>query len=238
MLYEEYAKKIRRYARIRDNILRFKIPIICVLAAVLTAISGFLITKGIIIEKISGDSEYVYGDRLSFSAKALFSNVTYEYSNGGEWSGDEPFMPGEYQVRAVTERSFGRNGYSEGFSFVITQRNATLTVSDKSVEWKDEPSVGAAGLAKGDTLESADTRISIEGIGNGTADVDCGSALIRNKAGDDVTAAYILSSEQTEITVVPRRIIRHLFPGCYGSESEFRRHHLRKKSGCGLWRLR
>ena len=206
MLYEEYARKIRRYAQIRDSILRFKIPIICALAAILAAVSGFLITKGTVTEQISGDDEYVYGDNLSFGAKALFSDVTYEYFDGAEWSTDEPFMPGEYQVRAVTERSFGRNGYSDSFSFVISQRSATLSVSDKSVQWKDAPSTRATGLVKGDTLESATARLENESVGDTTADVDCDSAVIRTKSGYDVTAAYILTTQTTDITVIPRRI--------------------------------
>lgn len=206
MLYEEYAKRIRRYARIRDNILRFKIPIICVLAAALAAVSAFLITKGIVTQQISGEGDYVYGDKLSFQAKALFSDVTYEYFDGEEWSADEPFMPGEYQVRAVTERSFGRKGYSDSFSFVIAQRSATLSVSDSSVQWKDEVGVKALGLAKGDTLSSAEARLSIEGVGDAVASVDCESAVILNKAGDDVTAAYSLTAEESDITVTPRRI--------------------------------
>ena len=206
MLYDRYAEKIRRYAQIRDNILRYKIPIICTLAAIIVAWSGFLITKGIITEQISGDSEYVYGDTVSFKAKALFSDVVFEYSSGGEWSAEVPVLPGEYQVRAVSNQSFGRNNYSDTFSFVINKKQVTLSVKDHSVEWKDIPEITAAGLVKGDVLQGANVTLSGIGVGESVAHIDGNSAVIVNKDGKDMTAAYTVTASDSTVNVVPRSI--------------------------------
>ena len=45
MLYDQYAKKIKRYADIRDAVLRFKIPIICVLAIIIALCDVVLVVK-------------------------------------------------------------------------------------------------------------------------------------------------------------------------------------------------
>ena len=206
MLYEQYANKIKRYARIRDNVLRFKIPIICVISAALLAWAGFLITKGMITEQVSGDSEYVYGEGISFKAKALFSDVTFEYSNGGEWSEEKPIMPGQYQVRAVSDQSFGRRNHSDPFSFVITQKPLTLSVTDKTVQWRDVPRVAADGLVRGDSFESAAVALSNQGLGQSDANIDASSAVILNANGDNVSAAYLITAQTGVVEVTPRTV--------------------------------
>lgn len=208
MLYEQYARKIRRYADIRDAVLRFKIPIICVLAAIIAAISGFLITKGIITEQISGTEEYTYGEGFSFDAGALFSDITLEYSSdGGEsWSETEPAMPGEYLVRAVSNKSFGGKGYSEPYAFAISPRSATLDISDSSVEWRVQPAVKANGLAGADKLAFVSVRMSADTVGSIDATADTGSAVILNAEGEDVTAAYSLTAQTRTVTVTPRYV--------------------------------
>ncbi len=206
MLYEQYANKIRRYAQIRDNILRFKILIICVLAAILAALTGFLITKGIITEQISGNDEYTYGQNFSFEAKALFSKVTYEYFDGAEWSEQAPTLAGEYQVRAVSSRSFGRNGYSESFAFVITPRSVTLSVVGNTLEWRELPEIEADGLARGDTLDSVGVALPDGELGEKQALIDTQSVVILNSKGENVSSSYAPVVGKTDLTVVPRAL--------------------------------
>lgn len=206
MLYEQYAKKIRRLARVRDNILRYKILILCCFAAILAVWAGFLITKGNITQPITGRDRYLYGDDLSFDAKALFSDVTYEYNVGGEWAEQPPVIPGEYQVRAVSSRSFGRKNYTEPFTFVIDKKDLKITLADRSVEWLELPSLKAVGLANGDSFEGAYAVMDMSGIGEKMADVDVSGVVIRNADGEDVTFVYNVSSVSASVDVTPIRI--------------------------------
>ena len=206
MLYEEYAKKVRRWAQIRDNILRYKVPILCTIAAILAAWAGFLITKGTFTKQIEGDDRYVYGNKLSFEAKALFSSVTYEYNCDGKWTENTPVLPGEYQVRAVAERSFGRTNYSESFAFVIDKRDVTIKVAQSSVEWLELPELKADGLLKGDSFEGAVAELDRSGLGIKTVDIDVSDTVIYNRDGDNVTVAYNISSASSDIDVIPRGI--------------------------------
>ena len=206
MLYEQYAKKIRRYADVRDSVLRFKIPIICAISAILLMWAGFLATKGMITEQVTGNEQYTYGDSMSFGAKALFSDIALEYSaDGGEsWSEAQPTLPGEYLVRAVSEQSFGRNNHSDAFAFSILPKSATLCVKESTVEWRVSPSVEAKGLLGTDRLQSADVNMGADTIGSVDAVADTSSAVILNSAGEDVTSAYTLTAETKSVTVTPR----------------------------------
>lgn len=206
MLYEQYAKKIRRLAQIRDNILRYKILILCSLAVILAAWTGFLITKGTITRQITGTDKYVYGDTLSFEAKALFSDITYEYNYGGQWLEKAPVMPGEYQVRAVSCRSFGRTNYSEPVTFVIDKKDVKITVAQRTVQWLELPELKAVGLMNGDSFEGAYVVMDMSGIGEKMADVDVSSTVIRNLDGEDITSAYNVLSASASVDVTPLRI--------------------------------
>ena len=53
MLYEQYALKIKKYADIRDTILRYKALILTVLCVILALTAAFLAVNGMIIEGVS-----------------------------------------------------------------------------------------------------------------------------------------------------------------------------------------
>ncbi|MBQ9112153.1 MAG: hypothetical protein IJY08_01070 [Clostridia bacterium] len=207
MLYREYTEKIKRYAEIRDRILKYKILIICALALILAAWTGFLITKGMILEDVSGDDSYVYGDGVSFDAKALFTRARLEYAEAGSesWSEQVPVMPGEYKVRVMAKQSFGRRNYGEPLPFTISKREATVTVVS-TIEWLEEPRPVARGLAEGDRVAEADITLDSTNVGTTSATIGADSVRIVNAEGNNVTAAYILTVSDASVDITPRRI--------------------------------
>lgn len=207
MLYREYTEKIKKYAEIRDRILKYKILIICVLCLILAALTGFLITKGIILEDVHGDENTVYGDVLDFRAKALFTRARLEYTQAGseDWSEEIPVMPGQYRVRVMAKRSFGGKNYGTPHDFTISKREATVgTVT--VIQWMDEPYAVVRGLAEGDNLSRADIRLDSYDVGHTTAYIGENSVRIVNESGDDVTAAYILTLQDTDVSITRRKL--------------------------------
>ena len=205
MLYEQYALKIKKYADIRDAILKFKILILSVLSVILVATAGFLAVNGMITEQISGSEEYVFGETPKFSAKALFSPLSFEYSADGEnWSADVPDMPGEYYVRAVSERSFGFKGHSDAYAFTILKKDVTLNIADDKVQWRMLPSVEAEGLLSAHSLAEAQTELENGEIGVTEARVLTDTVKIVNGDGKDVTDGYNFMTSPKSVEVVAR----------------------------------
>lgn len=205
MLYEQYALKIKKYADIRDAILKFKILILSVLSVILVATAGFLAVNGMITEQVSGREEYVFGETPKFSAKALFSPLSFEYSADGEnWSADVPDMPGEYYVRAVSERSFGFKGHSNAYAFTILKKDVTLNIADDKVQWRMLPSVEAEGLLSAHSLAEAQTELENGEIGVTEARVLTDTVKIVNGDGKDVTDGYNFITSPKSVEVVAR----------------------------------
>jgi len=101
MLYDKYQEKISRTVQTLAVIRRFRVLILTVLITAVVLAASFLLSQG----AIYGDEELpdtlVYGEEMDRSAKALFSNVRYEYRTEGstEWTEAEPVRAGTYYVR-------------------------------------------------------------------------------------------------------------------------------------------
>ena len=116
---------MKKLAKVGMNIAKHKILILSSFAFIVLFVSTFLSTKGIVISKLTCNTKVEYGDTLDYSAKSLFSKVNYEFNVDGSWTDEEPIMPGKYQIRAVTNRSFNK-GYSDPIDFEITTKQIQL----------------------------------------------------------------------------------------------------------------
>ena len=123
MLYQEYKNKMAKLVRILDFIRRYKALIISVVATIFVLIVSFLATKGILLKSSLASDTIIYGEKIEFSAKSLFSKTNYEYQKEGdsEWTSDEPVNVGKYRVRGVSNSSFGTHRYSDEYEFSIVE---------------------------------------------------------------------------------------------------------------------
>ena len=206
MLYESYAEKIKRFAAVRDKILKFKFLIIGVLVANFVLTVCFLATQGMMLGGIRGDTEYTYGNDVKFNATALFAlRPTMEYSADGEkWEKEAPVMPGEYKVRAVTHRLFVIPQRSKPVDFVINKKDLILTLEDTELEWRELPTVRTSGLVRGDVLSSVNVDVDNTGIGEANADIVENTAFVTSKDGNDVTSAYNITAEDTVVSILEK----------------------------------
>ena len=107
MLYQDYKAKINRRVKIRRILRKYRVPIISTLSAIVMLLAAFAITKGMIFGDSLESNKIEYGNKPTFTASAVFSDVRYEFceASGNEWSTEVPVHMGEYKMRVVA------NGY-------------------------------------------------------------------------------------------------------------------------------
>ncbi len=231
MLYENYQKKVLKIAGILAKILRLLPVIIPAVVLVIVATITLLAVKGNISE-VTCNTEAVYGEHVRCEANAFLSKVWYEYSEDGVmWSEEYPSMPGEYQLRAVSNASFGGKKYSEPKSFTIAKRSLTVSVANQEIVYGEALSI-SADVAYNDVVVCdrfvTDDAWLATGVADGsyefvpgavndyvtypvipadkTLDIapDKNSIKVLDELGNDVTDAYVIDTETTKIVLKKR----------------------------------
>lgn len=207
--YDKYKNKIAKLAAVKNFVVRFRALFICAFALIVALISAFLITKGMVINDFSlSKADIFYGDSYEIQpAKALFSSVRYEFApeDSEQWSETLPDKAGKYRVRTVTDKAFG-TGYGTPLSFEIAPKPTEISIKQDSVVYGNDPSNFTCELVNGDTLSVVGFRFEsfASDITNVCANAD--SVVITNKAGEDVTYCYALSTPQKEVKLSPKQV--------------------------------
>lgn len=208
MLYELYENKMKKIAKVKNGILRFKALILSVIGICMAGLVAFLSTKGMITEEVELSlNEITYGEKLEYKADAFCSSVKYEFSEDGKtWSKEEPIYPGNYYIRAVSKRSFGIKGHSDAVEFAIQPKEIDLSIT-KEVPYGDNPQL-LADLPYGDRIaDGYDISYDYKAIRVAMAKVDTSSIHIINSYGEDVTSAYVFPQEyESEFKIINRKI--------------------------------
>lgn len=210
MLYENYEARVQNIAKVRDIILKYKVLIIILLVCLFTSISALTFVNGMITTDLSDVSSIQYGDDLILEAKVLFGEADFEFRkventrSTNEWSSVEPILPGTYEVRVVSSRSFGISSTGQAVSFTIAAKNSDIVVSESSIQYGDDFSF-TADLNEGDTFVEfgvlfEDFKLQTE------VTPDVNNIKIINLDNIDVTSAYNFTVIEKEITFIPRTI--------------------------------
>ena len=78
MRYEEYEKRIMKIAKVKHTVVRHRAPILSMISIIIVLIIAYLLSAGSFTQEVLClDTELVYGEKLTCSANALFSNVYY-----------------------------------------------------------------------------------------------------------------------------------------------------------------
>ena len=72
MLYEKYYNKISKVAEIFRVIRKFRVLIIVLISTAVASTVGYTATQGIVYDKEECPTSVVYGEALSYEARALF----------------------------------------------------------------------------------------------------------------------------------------------------------------------
>ncbi len=205
--YKKYEEKMRKIAKVRHTIYRLRLLIGSMILLVIALIVSFLSTKGIIIKGLECPLEITYGDDYLYTAKALFSDVSYEFRPKGrsEWSDEKPYLPGEYEMRAISNRFFGAKGYSDIQVFSILPKDIEIKVKDSKITYGDEPSL-TADLVGNDRIAEVEFNYeNIELTSTVVNPIDS-SIVIVDETGRDVTKAYDIKTVKSDITFLKRNL--------------------------------
>ena len=209
MFYENYERKMLQVAKIKNFIVKFRILFISVFAVITLLTTGFLSTKGMITEEVTVPDTLVYGQKITCNAKALFSDIVYyEYraKNSNAWSQEVPTEIGEYYVRAVTKKSFGRTGYSDEVLFEILPKDLFITIDSNSIQYGANPKYIVDGLEYNDSISEINFELLDVTAMKTTASLNQNNLIITNKAGENVTSSYNIICESKEVEVSPTDI--------------------------------
>ena len=206
MLYQDYKAKINKRVKIRRILRKYRVPIICTISAIIMLITAFTITKGMVFGDTLELNKIEYGNKPSFTASAVFSDVRYEFSaaSGGEWSTEVPVHMGEYKMRVVSSGLFGER-YSEEQYFSIVPRNIYVTAKEKTVVYGEKPTATAT-LAFGDKIYCNEFVFEDTTKQTTTVTPVKANVVVKDKSGKDVTGCYNVIAKPTDITFTPRSI--------------------------------
>ncbi len=213
MLYDNYQKKMNRLADNLAKLLRMLPLLIAAFLLVLASVVALLASKGA-VSKFYCKEQITYGNSLDCSAKAFLSGVRYEYcaAGNGEWQEGLPEMPGTYSVRAVGKTVFGNDRYSEPETVTILPRRITVRTAS-TAEYGDIPALIADSLADGDRVFCENFNSVIlpdSGDGDTIYRMDmtpaAASVSILDGNGNDVTAAYLIETQKTTVSLKKRNL--------------------------------
>ena len=201
MMYDEYVKKIEKLSRIKNGIYKFRFLIIGVLVAIIATVTTLLSIKGNTSELLLPEN-ITYGEAYTASCDAVMSDIIgYEYKevNGTEWKSGLPTKPGEYLVRALSERSFGGIGHSEEKKIIIAKRDLELSIESKTITYGEFPKISSKNLTSTDKI--TEYVFSFDDItkSNTLVDLKLDSLTIKNNDNEIVTDCYNLKYDKQEI---------------------------------------
>lgn len=209
MLYSKYKVKVARQMKILSALIKYKWLIMGIATFCIVFTSIFLGVQGVITDDGSGMlvTEVTYGESVEYDAKALLSGVAYQYRKIGdtEWTDAKPDKVGEYEVRAVTTRSFGQKNYGKAFRFTINPQKTEVTLASATGVYGDKPSI-TANLAYSDKIVDFDFRYAEIADRKTTLSIDPASFVVQNAAGEDVSSQYEFSFADTKYALQQRKI--------------------------------
>ncbi|MBE5762950.1 MAG: transglutaminase domain-containing protein [Clostridiales bacterium] len=206
MTYDSYKKRLETLASIKASIIKHRLLIIACLIVALTIVSVFLGINGLITDVELNKAEYTYGEDVGFFAKSIFNKTNYEYHTlNGQWQEGLPQTPGEYEIRAVSNRSFGAKEYSKASKVVIKKKDLYITIKNDSIVYGNSIYLNAE-LSFKDRLicEQYDVDYIDDKTINMTPDLD--TLQILNSEGKDVKNAYNIIVESKQINYTKQNI--------------------------------
>ncbi len=207
--YDQYENKIKKVAKFRSVIKRFKFLFIAIFALIIAAIATLLGLKGSFSGEIKIVSS-VYGESYSDpeGVSAFMSSVSYEYARAGseEWSAQKPVKAGKYNVRAVSDKTIGK-GYGKIASFEIAPLEVSFSIGSDSVEYGGVPDSVSIDLLTGDSLDKNALLFVYDDYVSERTGVDLDETSIKIMNGaDDRSSCYTVRHEKKELNITKRSI--------------------------------
>jgi len=205
MLYQEYQQKIEKLAKIRKFLFRYRVLFILLIASILSLTITLMAISGTVTEA-DCPTTLLYGEDFDYSAGAIMSDVSYEFSvDGVTWTNVQPTEAGTYKVRAVSRGLFGSKRTGDVHVFTIEKQPTVVRIVESSVVYGDIPTV-TADLSYNDTITCTEFSF-IDPTADSTTVVPIKDKIvITNEEGVDVTSSYNLQVDSSTLTIDKRQI--------------------------------
>ena len=205
MLYQQYKSKIEKISAVLKKIFKYRVPIIIVLSAITLSVTVLLSLRGIVVTGEIVNPVVMYGEEFEYDASAVLSGkISYEYRPvNGEWRDKKPTKAGEYEVRAVSRRTFGIKSYGDALKFKIEKRPIEVTPNGKTIPYGDNPEIDGD-CVFGDSLYCGEFDIADKYAWETAVTPKLSAVRIVNGNGDDVTDSYEITVKSATITYTNR----------------------------------
>lgn len=201
MRYDNYRNKVLRLSDFLTKVVKHRVLISCIAGTIFTILIALWVTIGL-PGRVTADAEIIYGDAYSCQAKAFLSTVRYVYSPEGseQWSTDQPYLPGTYQVRAVGRSVFGKDRPGKPTTFRILPLPLTIQVRENTITFGDAPTFVSDATKYGDQISCGG--FVYDDLTAPATDVvpDVRQIQVLDVNGQDVTYAYNFQPQPVRIT--------------------------------------
>ncbi len=206
MLYQDYKDKINKRVKIRRVLRRYRVPIISAISLIIILIAAFMTTKGMVFGDSLETNKIEYGNKPSFTASAVFSDVRYEFSGASEdkWTTTVPVLMGEYRMRVVANGVFGER-FSDEQTFSIVPRRISVVANTPTIVYGEKPGASAS-LAFDDRVECGEFIFDDSTKQQTNVTPVKSSVKVIDKNGKDVTECYEVGVAPSMITFTKRDI--------------------------------
>ena len=199
--YDDYKRRLETLASIKESIIKHRAVIIASFMLALVIVSVFLGINGKILDIQVGKKDLVYGENIEYVSKSIFNKNTYEYKtdNSEEWQEGLPTKPGVYEVRTVSQRSFGALEYGEAVRFTIKKKDIVIKIENNAIVYGDKLKL-SADLSFEDRIVCDD--YIIEDVDAHTINMLPNQETLKivNKEGEDVTDSYNIQVSAKDVT--------------------------------------
>jgi uncharacterized protein YnzC (UPF0291/DUF896 family) len=201
MQYDNYRNKVLRVSEFLTKVVKHRVLIGSIAGTVLTILIALMVTIGL-PGRVECGTEFTYGDAYDCQAKAFLSKVHFAYAQEGsdQWSTDQPYLPGNYQVRAVGRSVFGKDRPGKPTSFRILPYPLAVHIQESSLLFGTNPTFLAEPTKYGDRVY-CDGFVYADLTATTTAvSPNLQKIRVLDTDGNDVTIAYALQAIPVDVT--------------------------------------
>lgn len=192
MRYQQYKNKMLKIKKVLMTVHHLRFVVIGVTVAIVASAITLDSIKGNITESSDFATTYYYGDKITYSGKAIMSDVSFEFKKDGtnEWNSEVPQYVGSYQARAKSNGSHG-NKYSKISNFEIKPLDTPIKIAVDRIDFGNDSPKLSYSLINNDVLQS-DYKVTYADLtlNHTEASIDLNTLHVLDKNNKDVTYCY------------------------------------------------
>jgi len=210
--FDKYSKSVLGKVTLKIALKKYKVLIISVASALAASTGGFFIAENCYTESLEVAKSFNYGETITLNEPHTvlgdFSGYEFYYPNLDSWLNITPTLPGDYKVRAISDKLIGGNKYSNEESFTIEKKVTSINLkSNKTSQVYGEYPLNSElnySLISGHTIKDQ-IKYDIVEINNNKIKLLLDTSSIKvidPSTREDVTSCYKFETVEKELDIV------------------------------------